>query len=72
MRQLRIGGRYRHFKGMEYRVLALARHSETDEQLVVYRQEYGDGGVWARPLAMFLETVEHNGAAVPRFTELED
>ena len=67
MRELHIGGRYRHFKGMEYRVLALAKHSETGEPLVVYQQQYGDGGVWARPLAMFLETVERDGRVQPRF-----
>ncbi len=56
-------GRYRHFKGNEYTVLGTARHSETLEELVVYRQEYGDRGLWVRPKEMFLETV--NG--VPRF-----
>ena len=65
-------GRYRHFKGMEYRVLALAKHSETGEPLVVYQQQYGDGGVWVRPLAMFLETVERDGKTVFRFTEIEE
>ena len=72
MRELHIGGRYRHFKGNEYRVLALAKHSETGEPLVVYQQQYGDGGVWVRPLAMFLETVERDGKTVFRFTEIEE
>lgn len=72
MRELHIGGRYCHFKGMEYRVLALAKHSETGEPLVVYQQQYGDGGVWVRPLAMFLETVERDGKTVFRFTEIEE
>lgn len=63
-------GRYRHFKGGEYEVLGVARHSETDERVVVYRPLYGDGGLWVRPLAMFLETVEHAGRPVPRFTYL--
>lgn len=51
-------GRYRHYKGNEYIVLGVARHSETEEELVVYRQDYGEKGLWVRPLAMFLETVE--------------
>ncbi len=71
-RQLRIGGKYRHFKGMEYRVLSLATHSETSEQMVVYQQLYGDNGVWVRPLSMFLETVERDGKTMFRFTEIEE
>ena len=63
-------GRYRHFKGGEYEVVGVARHSETDERLVVYRPLYGDGGLWVRPVGMFLETVEHDGRTVPRFTFL--
>jgi len=63
-------GRYRHFKGGEYEVLGVARHSETDERLVVYRPLYTDSGLWVRPVAMFLETVTHNGATVPRFEYL--
>lgn len=65
-------GRYRHYKGHEYTVLGVARHSETLEELVVYRQEYGDHGLWVRPAAMFLETVELEGKKVPRFRPLED
>ena len=60
-------GRYRHYKGNEYTVLGVARHSETLEQLVVYRQEYGDRGLWVRPAAMFAETLVVNGQPVPRF-----
>jgi hypothetical protein len=60
-------GRYRHYKGNEYTVLGVARHSETLEELVVYRQEYGDHGLWVRPAAMFAETVIVDGRAVPRF-----
>src|SRR5581483_3764958 len=63
-------GRYRHYKGNEYTVLGLARHSETDEELVVYRQEYGDHGLWVRPKQMFLETVKAEGREVPRFQRL--
>ena len=60
-------GRYRHYKGKENTVIGVARHSETEEELVVYRQEYGDRSLWVRPKAMFLETVEVEGQAVPRF-----
>lgn len=60
-------GRYRHFKGGEYELLCLARHSETGETMVVYRALYGDCGVWVRPLAMWSETVEREGKTVPRF-----
>jgi hypothetical protein len=60
-------GRYRHFKGNEYTVIGVARHSETVEELVVYRQEYGEHGLWVRPKAMFLEAVEVDGQSVPRF-----
>ena len=65
-----LPGRYRHFKGGEYEVLGVARHSETDERLVVYRPLYNDSGLWVRPVAMFLETVTADGKAVPRFTYL--
>lgn len=60
-------GRYRHYKGNEYTVLGVARHSESLETLVVYRQEYGDRGLWVRPAAMFVETVDVAGRPVPRF-----
>jgi hypothetical protein len=63
-------GRYRHFKGNEYEVLGVARHSETDEMLVVYRPLYGEGGLWARPLAMFIESVIYEGRERPRFEYL--
>jgi hypothetical protein len=63
-------GRYRHYKGNEYTVLGVALHSETHEELVVYRQEYGDHGLWLRPKQMFLETVEVDGQAVPRFQRI--
>lgn len=61
-------GRYRHFKGGEYTVHGVATHSETREQLVVYTPLYGEGGLWVRPLAMFLETVERDGETLQRFT----
>ena len=60
-------GRYRHYKGKEYEVLAVAYHSETLEPCVVYRALYGAGDVWVRPAAMWNETVEHEGRRVPRF-----
>ena len=61
-------GRYRHFKGKEYEVLGVARHSETEEELVVYRALYGDFGLWVRPVSMWNETVEHDGKTFRRFT----
>jgi hypothetical protein len=63
-------GRYRHYKGKEYTVVGVARHSETQEEMVVYRQEYGDYGLWVRPKAMFVEMVEVNGQTLPRFQYL--
>ena len=61
-------GRYRHFKGNEYQVLGVARHSETEEEMVVYRALYGEGGLWVRPAAMWRETVTRDGVTQPRFT----
>ncbi|HEY9155321.1 MAG TPA: DUF1653 domain-containing protein [Opitutaceae bacterium] len=60
-------GRYRHYKGKDYRVLGLARHSETEEQVVVYQLLYSDFSWWVRPRSMFLESVEIDGKIVPRF-----
>ncbi|MGV3721730.1 MAG: DUF1653 domain-containing protein [Actinomycetota bacterium] len=60
-------GRYRHYKGKEYIVIGVARHSETEEELVVYRLGYGDRGLWVRPKGMFLETVDVDGRLMPRF-----
>ena len=60
-------GIYQHFKGARYQVQGVARHSETGEELVVYTPLYGEGGLWVRPLAMFLETVERDGRVQPRF-----
>ena len=57
-------GRYRHFKGNEYQVIGMARHSETEEEMVVYRPLYGEGGLWVRPAA---EEVERDGKRQPRF-----
>ena len=60
-------GRYRHFKGKEYAVLMIAKHSETEEEMVVYQALYGDKGIWVRPASMWRQTVERDGEAIPRF-----
>ncbi|MEK7209164.1 MAG: DUF1653 domain-containing protein [Patescibacteria group bacterium] len=60
-------GKYRHYKGKEYEVIGVAKHSETFEELVVYRALYGKGQIWARPRKMFLEEVEVGGKKIPRF-----
>jgi hypothetical protein len=60
-------GKYRHFKGGEYQVQGVARHSETEELLVVYTPQYGEGGLWVRPLSMFQETVQCDGREQARF-----
>ena len=65
-------GRYRHDKGKDYDVLGVARHSETEEEYVVYRQLYGEGGLWIRPKEMFLESVTVGGTSMPRFRRLEE
>ena len=70
LRTLKIGNKYRHFKGNEYLVMHIAKHSETLEELVVYQALYGEMGVWVRPLEMFLEQVEVNGQMVNRFEEI--
>jgi hypothetical protein len=60
-------GLYEHYKGQRYEVLGLARHSETEEELVVYRALYGEKGLWVRPYGMFVEEVVVEGQAIPRF-----
>lgn len=69
-------GKYKHFKGNEYEVIGIARHSETLEELVVYKalyksEEFGEDSLWVRPLNMFVEEVEVNGSKQPRFTLIE-
>ena len=64
-------GLYRHYKGGEYEVLEVARHSETDEKLVVYRALYGERELWVRPLKMWGEMVKVEGEEVPRFARVE-
>ena len=67
MEEIKLG-KYRHFKGNEYEVLFLAKHSETQELLVIYRALYGEGEVWARPASMWNETVIRDGKEYKRFT----
>ena len=64
-------GKYRHFKGNEYEVVAIARHSETEEAMVVYRALYGDRGIWVHPASMWNETVERGGKSYKRFCRLD-
>lgn len=63
-------GKYKHYKGKEYEVIGIAKHSETLEELVVYRALYGNYDLWVRPLKMFIEQVEINNKKVPRFEYL--
>lgn len=65
-------GRYRHYKGGEYELIGVARHSETLEPLVLYRPHYNPSGLWVRPFAMFFEQVEHEGRLQPRFAILAE
>ena len=67
MAEIQIG-KYRHFKGNEYRVLGMARHSETMEEMVVYQALYGEHGIWVRPAHMWSEQVDRDGYCGPRFT----
>jgi len=64
-------GKYRHFKGNEYEVIGIAKHSETMEDMVVYRALYGDGGLWVRPTNMWDEIIERDGKTFKRFTFIE-
>ncbi len=65
-------GRYRHFKGNEYEVIDVARDSETEQPVVIYRALYGDYGLWVRPLAVFTEIIERDGKRQPRFERIEE
>ena len=64
-------GLYQHYKGPQYRVFSVARHSETEEDVVFYQALYGDYGFWVRPLSMFLESVVVEGEQVPRFALIQ-
>ena len=67
-----VPGKYRHFKGKYYEVIGVAKHSETEEEMVVYRQLYGEHGLWVRPASMWEETVERDGKTYRRFTYVGD
>ena len=74
MKEIKFG-KYEHYKGKQYEVIGLARHSETSEELVIYKalydsEEFGKNALWARPKKMFLETVNVNGKEIPRFKYL--
>ena len=65
-------GKYRHFKGNEYEVIGIAKHSETLEEMVIYRALYGDGGYWVRPAEMWNEEINRDGKTFKRFTFIEE
>jgi hypothetical protein len=71
-RNVVIGKKYRHFKGNEYLVLYVAKHSETLEDMVVYQALYGERGIWVRPLSMFLGEKEVGGNIINRFEEIDN
>lgn len=65
------GSVYEHYKGMRYKILGVGRHSETLEEMVVYQALYGEGDIWVRPLAMFLEDITIEGQSLPRFQNIQ-
>lgn len=65
-------GIYQHYKGQKYKVIDVARHSESLESMVIYQALYGDHGIWVRPFDMFVENVELSGVSTPRFTLVEE
>ena len=69
-RSIVVGDLYEHYKKKRYKIIAIARHSESLEELVVYQALYGEGGVWVRPLTMFLENVLVEGVLQPRFRRI--
>lgn len=64
-------GKYRHFKGNLYKLIAIAHHSESQEPMAVYQALYGEMGLWVRPLSMFLEIIQRDGKDMPRFQYIE-
>ncbi len=66
-----VGSLYEHYKGHRYKIIGIARHSETLEELVVYQALYGEGDIWVRPLSMFLENIVIDGVLQPRFKLVE-
>ena len=66
----KVGGTYRHYKGTEYKILAIAKHSETEEEMVIYQDTLHPEKIWARPVAMFMEEIEWEGKRMPRFIYL--
>ncbi len=66
-KSIKVGNLYEHYKGLRYKILGIARHSETLEELVVYQALYGEEDIWVRPLDMFLENIPINGQLQPRF-----
>lgn len=68
MKELVIGGIYKHYKGNEYKVIGVAKHSETLQEMVVYRALYGEMGLWVRPKTMFLERIQKDGKEIERFS----
>lgn len=71
MEEIKLG-KYRHFKGNMYEVITIAKHSETLEDMVVYKALYDDGGYWVRPLSMWNETVNRDGREIKRFTYIDE
>ena len=67
-----IGKVYRHYKGNKYKVIAIGKHSESLEELVIYEAQYGDNQIWCRPLSMWNEIIDYNGKEVKRFELIEE
>ena len=70
--EIKINSRYRHYKGGEYIVLALAKHTETMENMVVYQALYGNNDIWCRPLSMWNDIIDYNGKKIKRFELIEE